>query len=305
MKDRVKCERCARRISILGLIGGLFLAGFKLTIGFLGRSRALIASGMCNLSDVSSALIVILGVKYSRKNPNRRFQYGYGKVEFIAQVAMSALMIFGNVILIFSSFVVIAKRIIIIPHTVVFFTALISMVVNGLIYKFAKCGAKELNSPALRSHAEHNKIDVVSSILVAVGVLASRIGLHWADPLIAIFESFHIIHGSWGIFWDGFKGIMDTSAPQGYIDEIRESIRELDSIKGVPMLRARQSGQKILLDMAIEIDPELSVFESKALIQSLRSHLRSKDRYLEDIFVQVRPKNGILQKTGDRATERF
>ncbi len=289
MKNAKKCTRCAKITSFAGLIAGIFLAAIKLTMGYLGKSRALIASGMCNLSDISSAIAVFLGVKYSNRRSNKKYQYGYGKLEFVVQVGISMLMILGNIALVFSSFVVIAKRAIVLPHLIVFFIAIISAIINGLIYKFANCGGKELNSPALRAHAEHNKIDVASSLLVAIGVLATRVGLHWADPVIAIFEAGHVIHGSWIIFWDGFKGLMDTGMPDGYMEDIREWVGEMENIKQVTIARARHSGNKVFLELGIKLNPNISVLESKHVVQTLKDHLRKKDRHLGNIFVQIFP----------------
>jgi cation diffusion facilitator family transporter len=289
MKDSRKCDRCAKRTSLTGLVAGVFLAAFKFTIGVLGRSRALMASGMCNISDVSSGLIVMLSVRYSRRPGSRRYQYGYGKIEFVTQMVISMLMILGTAVLFVSSFFILAKRIIVIPHMVVFFVAIISAIVNGLIYKFASCGSKELNSPALKSHAEHNKIDVASSLLVAVGVIVTRMGIHWADPVIAIFECAHVIQGSWIIFWDGIKGLMDTSVSPEHIENIRDMVCEIDDIKSVGRVIARQSGPKIFLNISIGVDPELSTLDCKRIIQSLKAHLRANDRHLGDILVQVAP----------------
>lgn len=289
MKEQKKCEACAKKTGLVGLVASIFFAAFKLSVGFWGGSRALIASGMCNLSDMSSALMIIVSTKYSRKPANKRYPYGYGKLEFIVQVGTGLFMILGNIALLLSSFIVIAKRRMIAPHMVVFFIAIVSAVVNGLIYKFASCGAKELNSPMLRSHAEHNKIDVVSSLLVSLGVLATRAGLHWADPLIAIFECVHIIHGSWIIFWDGFKGIMDTSVPESYIAMISERVSRLAEIKKVAKIKARQSGRKIFLDIVLHMDSNLSALEAKKITQRLKANLRKEDEHIENILVQVIP----------------
>ncbi|UCC95282.1 MAG: cation transporter [Candidatus Omnitrophota bacterium] len=289
MKEQKKCEACARRTSWVGLTAGILLASFKFSIGLLGRSHALVASGMCNLSDIASASVIILGGRYSQKPPNKRYPYGYGKLEFIVQFGISLFMILGNTILIMSSFIVIAKHKMIVPHVTVFFAAMISAVVNGLIYKFARCGAKELNSPALKSHAEHNKIDVASSLLVAIGILATRAGLHWADPLIAIFECIHIIYGSLIILGDGFKGIMDASVPEEYIHFLNERILQIEDIKKVTKIKARHAGRKIFLDIAMQLDPHLSVLEAKKITQTLRAHLRKENRHLGNIFVQVTP----------------
>lgn len=287
--DINKCTRCSKITSLIGIAAGIFLAMFKLFIGFAGRSRALIASGMCNIGDVSSAIAVLIGIKYSNKPHNNRYQYGYGKVEFVVQIAISASMFIGTIILVASSFLVIFKKSSAVPGMVVFFAAIASAIANGLIYKYAKCGAKQLNSPAIMAHARHNKIDVIGSLLVALGVLGARIGLHWADPLVAIFECFEIVHGSWVIFWIGIKGLLDTSVPAEYKESISKRVLEVEKILRVSMIRARQSGRSILLDIAIEIDSEASVLMSKKIVQSLRAHLRKNDRHLGSISVQVMP----------------
>jgi divalent metal cation (Fe/Co/Zn/Cd) transporter len=82
---------------------------------------------------------------------------------------------------------------------------------------------------------------------------------------------------------------MDTSVPQEYISEIGKKTSQLARIEKVTNIRARQSGQKIFLDIAIQLDPNLSVFESKRITQALRAHLRKEDRYIGDIFVKVIP----------------
>ncbi|MBF0511558.1 MAG: cation transporter [Candidatus Omnitrophica bacterium] len=289
IKDPKKCEACAGKTIILGIVANIFLAAFKLFVGFLGRSRALIGSGLCNLSDVGSSVVVILGVRYSKKQADEKYPYGYGKIEFIAQVGMSALMILGTVALILSSFIVIAKKVIIIQHTVVFFVAILSAIISGLLFKFSHCAGKELNSPSLKAHAEHNKIDVVSSILVALGVILTRFGLHWVDPAIAILESAHVLHGSFGILKEGLNGIMDRNLPETYIDKIKNRVLSVKGIKHVSLVRARQTGRKIVLDLTMQIDPDLSVLQAKALNQSVKAFLRAEDKYIGNIAIQVVP----------------
>jgi len=288
-KSQEKCDTCARKTILIGLFANLFLAAFKLFIGFLGRSRALIGSGLCNLSDITSAVVVILGVKYSKKPANKFFPYGYGKVEFITQFAMSLFMLLGTAALFFSSFFVIMHRVIVIPHLVVFFTAVLSAMINGLIYKFAHCGAHELNSPVLEAHAEHNKIDVVSSLLVAVAVIFARKGMHWVDPLIAIFECLHVMHGSGIILWQGVKGIMDSGMSEDYTEKIKDRILEVGGIEKVNTVLARQVGRAIVLDVTVQLNPELSVLEAKSINQTIKAFLRKTDKHISKIAIQVVP----------------
>lgn len=272
-----------------GLIANTFLAAFKLFVGFLGRSRALIGSGLCNLSDVTSSIAVIIGVRYSKKQANARYPYGYGKVEFITQVLISCFMILGTLALIYSSFITIAKRVFVVPHMVVFFVAILSAIINALLYKFSHCGANELNSPVLRAHAEHNKIDVVSSLLVAIGVLVARKGMHWVDPAIAIFECLHVIHASIVILMDGLKGTMDTNMPEDFRDEIKNHILSVEGVSNVNAVRARQTGRHIVLDVVLELNPELNVLQAKMINQRIKSLLRSVNKYIGHVALQIVP----------------
>lgn len=289
IKDLKKCESCMAKSIAWGLIANTFLAAFKLFVGFLGRSRALIGSGLCNLSDTTSSIAVIIGVKYSRKSPNGRYPYGYGKVEFITQVMISCFMIMGTIALILSSFITIAKRTFVVPHMVVFFVAILSALVNGLLFKFSHCGAHELNSPVLKAHAEHNKIDVISSLLVAIGVLVARKGMHWVDPAIAIFECVHVIHASIVILLDGLKGTMDMNMPESFREEIKDHILTIEGVSKVNAVRARQTGRHIVLDVILQLNPELNVLQAKVINQKIKSLLRSVNKYIGHVALQIVP----------------
>ena len=288
-KDLKKCESCMTKTIAWGLIANTFLAAFKLFVGFLGRSRALIGSGLCNLSDVTSSIAVIIGVRYSKKPANSMYPYGYGKVEFITQVLISCFMILGTLALIYSSFITIAKRVFIVPHMVVFFVAILSAIINGLLYKFSHCGGKELNSPVLRAHAEHNKIDVISSLLVAIGVLVARKGMHWVDPAIAIFECAHVIHASVVILLEGLKGTMDTNMPESFREEIKNYILSVEGVSNVNAVRARQTGRHIVLDVILQLDPDLNVLQAKMINQKIKTLLRGVNKYIGHVALQVVP----------------
>jgi cation diffusion facilitator family transporter len=289
IKDLKKCESCMTKTIAWGLLANTFLAGFKLFVGFLGRSRALIGSGLCNLSDTTSSIAVIIGVRYSKKPANSRYPYGYGKVEFITQVLISCFMIMGTLALIFSSFITIAKRTFVVPHMVVFFVAILSAIINALLFKFSHCGAKELNSPVLKAHAEHNKIDVISSLLVAIGVLVTRKGMHWVDPAIAIFECVHVIHASIIILLDGLKGTMDMNMPENFREEIKNHILSVEGVSNVNAVRARQTGRHIVLDVVLQLEPELNVLQAKVINQKIKSLLRSVNKYIGHVALQVVP----------------
>jgi cation diffusion facilitator family transporter len=284
-----KCQKCAGRVIWIGLAVAVTLSAVKLVVGYMGGSSALIGSGMCNLSDVTASLAMLFGAEYSSKPKSIRHPYGLGKLEFLTQVGISGFMILGNAAVILSSMIHIGTRTIIVPHMFVFFVALLSALVDTLIFKYSHCVAHQLNSPAFRADAEHHKIDIVSEFCVAGGVLITRAGFHWVDPLIAIFECGHVFHGSWDLFWDGLRGLTDANAKPETIDKIRRRVAAVEDIKKVVSVRARSTGTKMLVDLAVEVDPEISVLDSKKVAMYLKHLLMKHDEHVENVFVQILP----------------
>ena len=56
-------EKQIIRVSIIGIITNIFLAGFKISVGLIARSVAIMADGLNNASDVLSSVITIIGTK--------------------------------------------------------------------------------------------------------------------------------------------------------------------------------------------------------------------------------------------------
>ena len=284
-----KCQHCSVRVIWAGLFLAVMLSAIKLVVGYLGGSSALIGSGMCNLSDVTASLAMLFGAGYANRPKSARHPYGLGKIEFLIQVGISGFMILGNAAVILSSMIHIGTRTIIVPHMFVFFVALFSAIIDTLIFKYSHCAAKQLNSPAFKADAEHHKIDVVSEVCVAGGVLITRAGFHWVDPLIAIFECGHVFHGSWELFWDGFRGLVDANAKPTEIEKIRKKVAAVEDVRKVVSVRARSTGVRLLVDLAVEVDPELSILDSKKVALYLKHLLKSQDEHIENVFVQVLP----------------
>lgn len=59
------------KVSIIGIIGNLFLAAFKVVIGSLTNSIAITLDAVNNLSDVLSSIITIIGTRIASRKPDK------------------------------------------------------------------------------------------------------------------------------------------------------------------------------------------------------------------------------------------
>ena len=67
------------RTSIIGIITNAFLVGFKMFVGILANSIAIILDAVNNLTDMLSALVTIIGTKLANKKPDKEHPYGHGR----------------------------------------------------------------------------------------------------------------------------------------------------------------------------------------------------------------------------------
>lgn len=278
-----KCKKCGRRIGWIELVGSFALACFKLFIGIVSKSHALIGSAFYSIQDMISAGIVIFSAKYSSKNVDDDHPYGYGKIEFIASVSLSVGIIVGGLFLFFAA----GKSIITgpkhVPGFMAFWAATIVFFTNELLYRLSLCAGTTLNSPAILSNAAHTRADSISAVCVATGIIISKLGFVHIDPIIAIFEVIHVVVISISILNKGFKGLMDTALPDKEVRKIEEVVRETEGIKDIVYIRSRELGQHSQVDMEISLDPELTLADAKPIIE------KAKNRLME-----VMPKIGEL-----------
>ena len=99
----VNREKTIVRTSVIGIIGNIFLVGFKATIGFIAGSISIIMDALNNLTDALSSIITIVGTKLSNKKPDKKHPFGHGRIEYITSTIIAALILFAGGLAIYES----------------------------------------------------------------------------------------------------------------------------------------------------------------------------------------------------------
>ena len=74
-------EKIIKRLSAVGILGNVLLAGFKLFSGIIGGSGAMISDAVHSLSDVFATLIAYIGVILSKRPEDEEHPYGHERLE--------------------------------------------------------------------------------------------------------------------------------------------------------------------------------------------------------------------------------
>ena len=85
------------KTSIISIIANIILAGFKAFVGFLANSIAIISDAINNLSDALSSIITIVGTKLAGKKADKKHPYGYGRIEYMTSLIVSAIVLYAGI----------------------------------------------------------------------------------------------------------------------------------------------------------------------------------------------------------------
>lgn len=88
--DRFKS---AKKASILGIVGNIFLLIIKAVLGFMTGSRSMIADAMNSASDIFSSLMTLIGNRIASQPSDEDHNLGHGKAEYIYSLLISLTMI--------------------------------------------------------------------------------------------------------------------------------------------------------------------------------------------------------------------
>ena len=116
--------------------------------------------------------------------------------------------------------------------------------------------ARATSSHALSADALHYSSDLVASVLVLLGLVATRAGYPHADALAAIGVAGFIAAAGYRLGRATIDALVDR-APEGLTDAIRALVLHNTSVAGIEAIRLRPSGAKIVGDVVVSVSRTL------------------------------------------------
>lgn len=280
-----KCVRCVKKLSAIGLWDSFFLAIFKGVVGILTHSRALTMSAIYSFHDVISSLVVILGLRVAESPKDQSHPYGYGKMEYVISLFTSIVIFSATVFFLIDSTKVFLSGEHSPPHWAAFGAALISVFVNEIIYRYNICSYRRLNSPALLTHAKHHRADAIASGAVVLAVVGAKMGFHFLDTFVALFEAMHLMILSGEIIFSAITGLMDRSVDGEILTSIRSVVSQAAGSQFAGGVRARQTGRTLSVDLHLNLPDEITVSDAQRVSDRILSALRRNIRHVGEVNI--------------------
>lgn len=164
-------EKTIVKTSVIGIVANIFLVAFKMFVGLVSGSIAVILDAVNNLSDAASSVVTIIGAKLGAKAPDKKHPLGYGRIEYLSSMIVAALVLYAGI----TSLVESVKKIIL-PEPADYGAISIIIIAAAIAVKlllglYVKRQGQKVNSGALVASGSDALFDAVLS----ASVLASAI----------------------------------------------------------------------------------------------------------------------------------
>lgn len=267
----------------------LALTIFKALAGILGRSQAMTADAAHSFSDICSDVVALVSLKIAKKPVDERHPYGHGKIEAIAAAAVGGMVALVGVTILWMAVQTIPGRVIRIPGAIALVAAFISILVKEALFQYTVRVGKRLGSPVVVANAWHHRSDAFSSVVALVGITGARMGYPILDPLTGVAVSLFVVKVAYNIVLGAFHQLMDTSPGVEVLARITQIAEEVPGVEHVHEIKARRTGQYLLVDLKLEVDPGTSVAMGHTIAGEVKHKIAKNMGDVADVMVHINP----------------
>lgn len=283
-----------RKISFVSVAGNAVLSGFKLFAGIVGNSGAMISDSIHSFSDVITTVIAWIGVKVSKKEADSDHPYGHERIECIASLLLGIILLatglgvgkVGLENILSGSYETLA-----IPSVIALVAAIVSIVSKEAMYWYTRHYAILIHSSAFLADAWHHRSDAFSSIGSLMGIGGAMLGFPVMDSVASVVICLFIVKASYDILKDGVVKLLDTSCGEGYEKQMERYIAAQEGVVHVDSLRSRMFGNKVYIDLEIQVDGEKSLRDAHQVAEHVHDQVERTFPDVKHIMIHLNPAN--------------
>jgi cation diffusion facilitator family transporter len=289
-----KSRQIGNRAINVGLFANSVLALLKTSIGIIGHSGALLADGINSTSDVAYYIVVKIFIAFAGKPPDREHPYGHSQLESIAALTVGSFVVTtgialfwdaGNNVYDIVTTGAVAGRINILALWIAIFTVMVKV----LLTVYTRRIASQTGNIAILALARDHRNDIFSASGAAVGIILSRSGYAWADPLVGGIVALVVLYTGIQILRESSADLMDAVPSDALESQTREALQGLPGLLALEEVQAHRFGPYLILHVTIGVDGALSVADGDRIACQVEDTISKKISLVKRVYVHYHP----------------
>lgn len=274
-------EKKRRVYGTLGAVVGIFLniclfTG-KYLAGFLSGSIAIMADAFNNLSDAGSSFISLIGFVFSGKKPDLDHPFGHGRIEYLAGLGVSFLILLMGVELAKNSVQKILHPVSVQISTLSIAVLSASILVKLYMAYYNHAIGKKIRSATMAATATDSLSDAAATTVVLLAMLFLAVTGINIDGYCGILVAVFILAAGIGAAKETVSPLLGQSPDPEFVKEIKELVMQHEEVLGIHDMAVHDYGPgRVMVSLHAEVSGDGNIYELHDLIDRIERELKEK-----------------------------
>ncbi len=270
-------RRCGSAVAVVGIIANLLLSAFKLFAGILSGAISITADAMNNLSDAGSQVVSFISFKISGKPADRDHPFGHARIEYVASMIVSFLILLVGFELLTDSVKKIFEPVETTYSMLVMIILGASVAVKLWLFIFGRSAAKKIKSEVVRAAATDSLSDAIATSAVLVSAIISRFTGFATDAYMGTVVAIIVMIAGVKILNETKNSILGSAPEPELIEEIVRITKEYPEALGIHDMVVHNYGPgNTIASFHVEVDGTQNVFHTHDVIDLIEKRLYSE-----------------------------
>ena len=262
---------------IVGIFLNILLFAGKLFVGGLSHSIAIMADAFNNLSDAGSSLILLFGFRLAGQKPDPEHPFGHGRLEYVAGLIVSMIIMVMAVELMRSSGQKILHPEEVIWHTGTLVMLVVSILVKLYMFTYNRSYGKKIASAAMGATALDSISDAVATFVVLISTVVSHFTGLQIDGVCGMLVGIFIMYAGISAARDTINPLLGQPAEECFVERVHEIVLSRKEILGMHDLVVHNYGPgRTMLSLHAEVPVDGSLVELHEVIDEVEHQISDK-----------------------------
>ena len=261
----------------VGIFLNLLLSLGKFFAGVITGSIAVTADAFNNLSDAGSSVVTLVGFKLAGQKADDGHPFGHGRIEYLAGLLVSLLILMVGVELGKTSIEKILQ-----PEEVAFSLLSVGILICSILVKlwmslFNRKLGRRIHSAAMQATATDSLSDVVATSAVLAGTLIGHFAHVSIDGWIGVVVAVFILRAGWGAAKDTLNPLLGTAPDPELVKAIQQLVLSHEQVVGMHDLVIHDYGPgRRMCSFHAEVPEGNDIMEAHDAIDHIEREIQEK-----------------------------
>lgn len=263
--------------AVVGILLNICLFTGKYLAGFFSGSIAIMADAFNNLSDAGSSFISLIGFVFSGKKPDLDHPFGHGRIEYLAGLGVSFLILLMGVELAKNSVQKILHPVSVQISTLSIAVLSASILVKLYMAYYNHAIGKKIRSATMAATATDSLSDAAATTVVLLAMLFLAVTGINIDGYCGILVAVFILAAGIGAAKETVSPLLGQAPDPEFVKEIKELVMQHEEVLGIHDMAVHDYGPgRVLVSLHAEVSGDGNIYELHDLIDRIERELKEK-----------------------------